>query len=111
MFAQLCLATASMAGVPLEVVIVTDEIKSSKDFKKVNAAGTLPLLVDGETPISETIAICKYLARMGPDATDLLGGSVLEQVQVQQMISVAFSQISPLVSMAAHATFGILTPF
>lgn len=30
---------------------------------------------------------------------------------MQQMISVGFSQISPLVSMAAHATFGILTPY
>ena len=59
---------------------MTDEIKSSKDFKKVNAAGSLPLLVDGETAIAESVAICKYLARVGPDATDLLGGSVLEQV-------------------------------
>ena len=43
----------------------------------MNAAGSLPLLVDGETAIAESVAICKYLARVGPDATDLLGGSVL----------------------------------
>jgi len=111
MFASLCLATASLAGLTLEVVLATDDIKGSKDFKKVNVAGSLPLLVDGETAVADTMAICKYLARVGPDGADLLGGSVLEQTQVQQWLSLAFSQIAPNVSTAAHATFGILTPF
>ena len=67
-----------MVGVMLEAVIADDEVKGSKDFKKVNIAGSLPLLVVGETGISDTIAICKYLARVGPEASNLLGATAME---------------------------------
>jgi len=72
-----------MVGVVLEVIIANEEIKGSKDFKKVNVAGSLPLLVVGEAGIGETIAICKYLAKVGPDASNLLGSTVREQTQVE----------------------------
>ena len=92
-FAQLCLATASFAGLPIETVIVSSEMKASKEFKPKMAAttGSLPILETAEGAyISETIAICKYLARVGPDAAGLMGSSALEQVKVEQTLSFAY---------------------
>ena len=71
-----------MTGVALEVIIADEAVKTSKDYKKANVAGSLPLLVVGEAGIGETIAICKYLAKVGPDASNLLGASIMEQTQV-----------------------------
>ena len=36
---QLCIATASLAGVPLQTIIVDDALKSSKEFGKKNITG------------------------------------------------------------------------
>lgn len=71
---------ASMSGVCLDVVIADDAIMGDKAFKAKNITGSLPLLEldDGTTAISDSIAICKYLARTGPDADGLMGRTTLE---------------------------------
>ena len=62
--------------------------------------------------ITETIAICKYLARVGPESAEgLMGSTPLEAARVEQMLAFGLSQIKPNISVIAHATFGILTPF
>ena len=39
----------------------------AKDYKGVNPLGTVPALVDGATTMTESVAICQYLAdRYGP---------------------------------------------
>lgn len=76
-FAQLCLATALMAGVTLDVVVADEAVKAAKDFKQRNVTGQLPLLEDGDATIAETIAICKYIARVGPEGAYLLGNGPL----------------------------------
>jgi len=86
-------------------------VKNSKEFKKINIAGTVPALIDGEVAVTEVSAICKYLARVGPEGADLLGSSILEQAQVEQLLSYTFSQISPNIACIAHATFGFMMPF
>ena len=43
-----------------------------KRYLDVNPAGTIPFLIDGETRMSESVAICQYLAaRNGPSSLDV----------------------------------------
>ena len=79
MFAALCVATAAFSGAALEVVIADETLRASKDFKKLNSTGVLPLLETADGSIGETLAICKYLARVGPEGTGLLGTTPLEK--------------------------------
>jgi glutathione S-transferase len=45
----------------------------AKDYLTVNLLGTVPFLIDGETKMTESVAICQYLAtRYGP--SDLVVG-------------------------------------
>jgi glutathione S-transferase len=41
----------------------------ARDFLAENPLGTIPLLVDGATRMTESSAICQYLAAMAPDNT------------------------------------------
>ena len=43
----------------------------SRDFLQVNPLGTVPFLVDGESRLSESAAMCDYLARRYGSATSL----------------------------------------
>ena len=66
---------------------------------------------DGATVIADSIAICKYLARTGADADGLMGRSAYEQIKVEQYLSFANSQVRPIATMIAQATFGLMQPF
>ncbi|MEM5527356.1 glutathione S-transferase family protein [Gammaproteobacteria bacterium AS21] len=45
-----------------EQIIIDYENTSSTEFRNINPMGKLPVLVDGETIVTETAAICAYLA-------------------------------------------------
>ena len=74
-----------MAGVPLQTIIVDDALKNSKEFGKKNITGQLPLLepAEGATTIADSIAICKYLGKVGPEGRDLMGASPMEKIKVE----------------------------
>ena len=64
----------TQAGIPFEEVMVRfgeDFSAPDSQFKKtvqpLNPAGTVPFLVDGETVVSDTLAIAEYLAESFPD--------------------------------------------
>ncbi|OUL99858.1 glutathione S-transferase family protein [Variovorax sp. JS1663] len=62
------------AGIGFEEVMVPfDSFDADSHFKKtieaINPAGRVPVLVDGETVIYDTLAICEYLAESHPDKT------------------------------------------
>jgi glutathione S-transferase len=40
-----------------------------RDYLKINPQGTVPLLVDGETRMTESVAICQYLASLHAPTT------------------------------------------
>jgi len=73
------------------VVVADAELQASKEWTKKNITGQLPLLEVGETTICETIAICKYLARVSPEGGNLLGTTPLEQARVEQLLSYSFT--------------------
>jgi glutathione S-transferase len=57
-------------GVAYETVPIdfTKREHKSSEFLKINPAGKLPALVDGETKVFEGAAICLYLADKFPEA-------------------------------------------
>lgn len=67
-FAQVCLATAKMANAYVEVILADDAITSTKEYKLKNITGALPMLENDEgATITDALAICKYLAKVGPN--------------------------------------------
>jgi len=64
---------ASMAGVEVEVVVPTDEMKEDKDFIAKKGAMNYPILEleDGKW-LGEHIAICRFLLELG-GKTEMLG--------------------------------------
>ena len=64
----------TQAGIPFEEVMVrfgSDFSSPDSAFKKavrpINPAGTVPFLVDGDTVVSDTLAIAEYLAESFPE--------------------------------------------
>ncbi|KWT94198.1 MULTISPECIES: glutathione S-transferase family protein [unclassified Variovorax] len=60
------------AGIAFEEVMVPfDTLEAGSHFKKtieaINPAGRVPVLVDGEIVVHDTLAICEYLAETCPD--------------------------------------------
>ena len=87
---------------------------NDKAFKNKNVMGSLPLLEleDGATTIADPIAISKYLARVGAEASgDVMGATALEQAKVEQWLSYGRAQVQPVTKVIAEATFGQTTPF
>lgn len=56
-------------GVPFESVVVRPQSPESRtaEFRRMNPSGKLPLLVDGDFAITESVAICLYLAEKFPE--------------------------------------------
>ncbi len=56
-------------GVPFESILVQPQSPESRtpEFRRMNPSGKLPLLVDGDFAITESVAICLYLADKFPE--------------------------------------------
>ena len=72
---------AEINGKQVEVEVVSDETKNSKEFKAKNLTGKFPLLETPEGNLSESIAIAKYLAAGHPT---LLGTNAVERAKIDQ---------------------------
>ena len=72
---------AEINGKTLEVEVVSEETKNSKEFKALNTTGKFPLLQTPEGTISESIAIAKYLAH---GHATLLGTNNVERAKIDQ---------------------------
>lgn len=72
---------AKINGKELEVEVVSEETKNSKEFKAINTTGKFPFLVTPEGNLSESIAIAKYLAH---GHATLLGSNNEERAKVDQ---------------------------
>jgi hypothetical protein len=55
---------AGLAGVKLDVIQVTDEIRNEKAHMKMNITGRYPLLETAEGAISGIVPICNYISRV-----------------------------------------------
>lgn len=55
-------------GAPYEIEEVTHDQLKSPEYLKVNPAGVVPALVDGDVVLTENVAILHYLAELHPQA-------------------------------------------
>merc|ERR1719223_2010952 len=78
---QMDRVVAKLAGKQVELKLIDQETKDSKDYKAVNPQGKFPLLETPEGIVSESMTIAKFLAHGHPT---LLGSSTVERAQVDQ---------------------------
>ena len=55
-------------GAPYEIEEVTHDQMKSAEYLKFNPGGLVPALVDGDTTLTESVAILHYLAELHPQA-------------------------------------------
>lgn len=84
----------SLAGVPHDLVEVDLAARAHKapDFLKLNPFGQVPVLVDGETVVPDSIAIMVYAARKF-GKTEWLPDDPVEAAAVQRWLSVSTGEI------------------
>ncbi|PTU30889.1 glutathione S-transferase family protein [Stenotrophobium rhamnosiphilum] len=85
----------SLIGQPVELVEVdlSKGTHKAPEFLKLNRFGQVPVLIDGETAIADSIAILVYAAKKF-GKTDWLPESPAEAAAVQRWLSVATGQIA-----------------
>ena len=71
----------------------------TQEFLSLNPFGWVPTLktVDG-SGVFESLAISRYIARIGSDTEGLLGATPIEQARVDQWTDVVFTELFPHVS-------------
>ncbi|MBS0421370.1 MAG: glutathione S-transferase family protein [Proteobacteria bacterium] len=92
--------------VPFEAVNVDllEGEQRAADFLKLNPAGQVPVLVDGEVVLSESVAIALYLAEKYPDK-HLLPADPTHKAQVYKWLLFTTTALEqPLWRMAKHST-------
>jgi len=78
---QMDRVVAKLAGKNVEVLLIDDETKASKEYKTKNPTVKFPILETDEGVLSESMSIAKFLANGHPS---LLGTSVVERAKVDQ---------------------------
>src|SRR5262245_11231695 len=96
--------TLQELGVPFEAetVDLREGEHHSDAFLKVNPAGKLPVLVDGDTVVTESVAIVLYLAEKFPDKA-LIPSDVRQRAQLNRWLLFTATELEqPLWRIARH---------
>jgi glutathione S-transferase len=98
--------TLQELGVPFNAVTVNllagDHRKP--EFLQLNPAGKVPVLVDGDTVLTESVAIALYLAEKYPDR-NLLPTDLRERAELDRWLLFTVTELEqPLWRMARHTT-------
>ena len=98
--------TLQELGVPFNAVTVNllagDHRKP--EFLQLNPAGKIPVLVDGDTVLTESVAIALYLAEKYPDR-NLLPTDLRERAELDRWLLFTVTELEqPLWRMARHTT-------
>ncbi len=92
-------------GVPFESVLV-DPARGdlqSPEFLKLNPAGRIPVLVDGEIVLNESVAICLYLAEKHP-ASGLVPTGLRARTEMNRWLWFTVTELEqPLWRIARHS--------
>ncbi|HEX7388244.1 MAG TPA: glutathione S-transferase N-terminal domain-containing protein [Castellaniella sp.] len=86
-------------GKPYEAERLTREQTKEPAYLKLNPAGAVPTLVDGDFVLTQSAAILEYLAELHPEAK-LMGDSVKARAETRRWLSMCNSDI--------HRTFGLV---
>src|SRR4030095_15836170 len=86
---------------PITVNLLASENRRP-EFLKVNPAGKIPVLVDGDTVLTESVAIALYLAEKYPER-DLLPADLEQRAQVHRWLLFAVTELEqPLWRITRH---------
>lgn len=100
-----CQVMADLAGVTLEVICPSEEVKASKEFMAKRGHGKFPML---ETPegdvVFESAAICMFLA--SHNGGEYLAKSPMEAARVDEWMCVGTSSLVQQLVHVIYSTFG-----
>lgn len=87
----------NLKGLPYETkhVSLIDGAQRSDDFLDINAQGLVPVWVDGNTRITQSLAILEFLEEAYPEIS-LLPDSLLDRARVRQIALAIACDIHPL---------------
>lgn len=86
-------------GLPYEAESVERDALKQPEFLKLNPVGSVPVLVDGDLVLTQSVAILEYLAELHPGA-GLHGANAVERAEVRRWLSFANADL--------HRTFAII---
>lgn len=86
-------------GLPYELEMVEREALKQPEFLKLNPVGSVPVLVDGDLVLTQSVAILEYLNELHPEA-GLHGADPVERAEVRRWLS--------YVNADMHRTFAMI---
>jgi len=82
-------------GAPYEATKLDRAALKSPEFLALNPEGAVPVLVDGDFVLTQSVAILYYLAARHPDARLLANGSARRRAEVMRWIGFLNSDVHP----------------
>jgi len=101
---------AKQAGIPfLEVLVRLNTPQTKKEVFKYSPSGKLPCLIDGETTVWDSMAICEYLAEQEPS---LWPEDISQRAQARSICAEMHSGFLPMrrdmpMNISAHRSYGV----
>lgn len=86
-------------GLPYEAESVERDALKKPEFLKLNPVGSVPVLVDGDLVLTQSVAILEYLNELHPSA-GLHGANAVERAEVRRWLNFANSDL--------HRTFSMI---
>jgi maleylacetoacetate isomerase len=94
---RLALAIKGFEYEKRDVHLVKDGgVQNTADFRAMNPQGRVPVLVDGDVTLTQSLAIISYLGTQYPDSTPLLFGSAELQAHMRMITLTVACDIHPL---------------
>ena len=87
-------------GKPYELQAVTKETVKSPEFLKLNPAGAVPALTEGDWALTQNTAILEYLVEQAPTAGLLGDGSSRSRAEVRRWLAFLNADV--------HKTFSLV---
>lgn len=84
------------AGGAYEVELISREFKKTPEYRKLNPAGVVPTIVDGDFVLTQNPAIYQYISDMNPDAGLFGDGSAQQRAEANRWISYVSSDLHPV---------------
>lgn len=84
------------AGHPFDLEIMTPEKLRSPEFRRLNPAGMVPVMVDGDYVLTQNVAILVYIAETYPEAGLFGDGSPRQRAEVMRWLALGNADMHPI---------------
>lgn len=84
---------------PFEIVVLAPDRLKSPEFLRINPAGSVPALVDGEVVLTQNAAILGYIADRFPQARLLGDGSARQRAEAMRWLMLGNTDMHPAFGM------------